>query len=270
MEFEFLRDIPGSLERARALYERVFTREAGRLEGEALWLERRTTLHVLGQELGPGSRVLDLGCGAGVYALPLAAAGHRVTAADLVPAHIEQLKARAAPGMALEAVCRDAQGVLDETPDGAYDTALCLGPMYHLREREERVRLLAGCARAVKPGGRVLAAFINNDWVIASMTLTQGGHGYILTGDYDKETFRCEDFPLVFHTLEQADGETGVAGLRVLRRVNADGLNEIMQGDFGALTPEERDAWFRFHLYLCEQPQHLGACNHWLYVCEPL
>ncbi len=58
--------------------------------------------------------------------------------------------------------------------------------------------------------------------------------------------------------------------LRVLRRVNADGLNEILQEDFRALTPEERDAWFRYHLYLSEQPRHLGACNRWLYVCEPM
>ncbi|NLE70015.1 MAG: methyltransferase domain-containing protein, partial [Clostridiales bacterium] len=92
---EHLRQIKGSLDRTRAVYEEVFTREQDRITGEGLWLERLTTLHVLGQELQPSSSVLDLGCGTGVYALPLAQAGHQVRAVDLVPHHIEQLKEQA-------------------------------------------------------------------------------------------------------------------------------------------------------------------------------
>lgn len=269
MDFMKLARIEGSQARAQALYESIFTHEEGRLRhGGALKLEALTTLHILSEEITPKSRVLDLGCGTGVYALPLAEAGHEVSAVDLVPAHIQQLQDKIKPGISLKAVCQDAQQALDGVADASFDAVLCLGPMYHLRSQAERVKLLAGCARVLRPGGRVLIAFINNDWVIATQTLRYDGGSYLTQGAYDHESFRVADFPFVFHTLSQADGETKKAGLRVLRRVNTDGLSEMLEDKVAAFTPEEYAQWFRYHLYLCEQPEHLGACNHWLFVCS--
>ena len=269
MDFAKLARIGDSRARALALYEGIFTDEEGRLRrGEALKLEALTTLHVLFEELKPESRVLDLGCGTGVYALPLAEAGHEVVALDLVPAHIDVLKAKITPGLRLEAVCQDAQEALDGMPDASFDQVLCLGPMYHLRTEMERVRLLSACRRVTKPGGKVFIAFINNDWVIATQTLRYEGGGYMTQGDYDKDSFRVEDFPFVFHTLKQAAQETGKAGLKTLRRVNTDGLSEMLEDRFAGFTSEEYAQWFRYHLYLREKPEQLGACNHWLFVCE--
>lgn len=265
---EHLRSINTSLERTRALYQDVFTQEQKRLEG-ALWLEKRTSLHVLGQELKPASRVLDLGCAAGVYALPLARSGHSVLAVDLVDHHIQSLKEQLEPGMALEAQVLDAQSAVDMQADASFDAVLCLGPMYHLVTEQERVQLLEGCLRVVKPGGKVFLSFINNDWVIATMTLDNGEDtSYITMGDYDKASFRCKDFPFVFHTLSQAQAEIERVGLQISRRINSDGLNELFRCQFAAFSPQEKDAWFAYHLNLCEQPHHLGACNHWLFVCE--
>lgn len=269
MDIDRLKAIEGSLERASALYEGIFTDERSRLSADRLWLEARTTLHVLGQELKPDSTVLDLGCGAGVYALPLASQGHRVLAVDLVPHHIEQLQAQTTLGMAIEARCTDAQSALDQCRDASFDAVLCLGPMYHLRTLAERLKLLRSCRRVLKPGGRLFVAFINNDWVIATMTLTSpdGSGSYIRDGDYDQRSFRADDMPFVFHTLEQADAELAAVGLTTRRRINADGLNELLIDRFRVFTKEERELWFRFHLYLCEKREHLGACNHWLFVC---
>lgn len=269
MDFAKLSIIEGSQARAQALYEGIFTDEDGRLRmGTGLKLEALTTLHVLFEELAPSSRVLDLGCGTGVYALPLAEVGHEVVAVDLVPAHIEQVKRKITPCLRLEAICQDAQAALDGMTDNSFDAVLCLGPMYHLRTEQERLKLLAGCRRVLRPGGRVFIAFINNDWVIATQTLRYDGGKYMTEGNYDQDTFRVDDFPFVFHTLAQAEAETAKAGLHILRRVNSDGLSEMLEDKFTAFTPDEYARWFRYHLYLCEKPEHLGACNHWLFVCE--
>ncbi|HEV8558797.1 MAG TPA: methyltransferase domain-containing protein [Actinophytocola sp.] len=46
-------------------------------------------------------------------------------------------------------------------PDGTYDATLLLGPLYHLLDRDDRVRALSEAARVIRPGGLVLAAAIS-------------------------------------------------------------------------------------------------------------
>ncbi len=266
MDFKELRKIDGEPARNRALYENIF-QEKDRLAGQAMSVERLTTLRVLQETLKPGSRVLDLGCGAGAYALPLAEAGHEVLAVDPVPLHIAQLKAAVRPGMVLEALQGEAPGALFMFPDGRFDAVLCLGPMYHLHSREERLLCLRECARVLKPGGRVFLAFINSDWVVATQTLRYDGGEYLLTGDYDRESFRVDNFPFQFHTLLEAEEEVGEAGLHILRQLSSDGLSEMHEQAVEAFTGEQFAQWLRYHRHLCEKQEFLGCGNHLLFVC---
>ncbi len=266
MDFDELRKINGETARNRALYEHVF-QEKDRLAGQAMSVERLTTLRVLNETLGPGSRVLDLGCGAGAYALPLAEAGHEVVAVDPVPLHVTQLRAALRTGMALHILQGEAPGVLEAFPDGSFDAVLCLGPMYHLHGREDRLLCLMECARVLRPGGRVFLAFINGDWVIATQTLRYDGGEYLLTGDYDRESFRVDDFPFQFHTLLEAEEEVGEAGLHIHRLMTSDGLSELHEQAVNAFTGEQFAQWLRYHRHLCEKPEFLGCGNHLLFVC---
>ena len=266
MDFDELRRIQGEQARNRVLYEQIFNEKA-RLSSRAMSVEKQTTLRVLGEELKPGSCVLDLGCGAGVYALPLAEAGHSVLAIDPVPRHIEEMRQEIKPGMKLETCIGDALGILSELPENLFDAVLCLGPMYHLHTREDRLRCLKEVARVLKPGGRIFLAFINSDWVIATMTLRYDGGDYLLNGDYDKDSFRCEDFPFQFHTLAEAEAELEEAGLYPRRRMTSDGLNEMHQTLIDGFTETQFSQWLRYHEYLCEKPEFLGCGNHLLFVC---
>ena len=47
-----------------------------------------------------------------------------------------------------------------EDADGSADVVLLLGPLYHLVEKDDRVRALAEARRVVRPGGVVVAAAI--------------------------------------------------------------------------------------------------------------
>lgn len=266
MDLEELRKIDGETARNRALYEHVF-QEKDRLAGQAMSVERLTTLRVLGETLRPGSCVLDLGCGAGAYALPLAEAGHKVLVVDPVPLHITQLKSAVRPGMALETLHGEAPGVLGAFPDGSFDAVLCLGPMYHLHSREDRLLCLRECARVLRPGGRIFLAFINGDWVIATQTMLYDGADYLLTGDYDRESFRVDDFPFQFHTLLEAEEEVEEAGLHIHRLMTSDGLSEMHEQAVDAFTGEQFAQWLRYHRHLCEKPEFLGCGNHLLFVC---
>ncbi|MGH8964411.1 MAG: class I SAM-dependent methyltransferase, partial [Actinomycetes bacterium] len=98
-------------------------------------LELLRTQELLRRHLPPApARVLDVGGATGVHARWLAADGYAVHVVDLVPEHV--VAAAGIPGVT--AVLGDARALAE--PDGAADATLVLGPLYHLLDRDERVR----------------------------------------------------------------------------------------------------------------------------------
>jgi len=103
------------------------------------------------------ARVLDVGAGTGRVAIPLARAGHRVTALDIDARLLDALGERAA-GTGIDTICADARTF--ELGDDDFD--LCLIPMQTvqlLAGPGERVSLLE-CARAHLRRGGLLALAI--------------------------------------------------------------------------------------------------------------
>jgi ubiquinone/menaquinone biosynthesis C-methylase UbiE len=110
----------------------------------------------------PGARVLDLGGGPGRYSIWLAELGFRTTLADLSPDLLgiarEQSKTAS---IDLEAIVEANAVDLSQSEDASFDAALCMGPMYHLIDSEDRVRAARELSRVVKPGAPVFVAFLN-------------------------------------------------------------------------------------------------------------
>ncbi|HEX5849894.1 MAG TPA: class I SAM-dependent methyltransferase [Rubrobacter sp.] len=139
-------------------------REEGRLPGAAAGrLEYLRTRELLARHLPPApATVLDVGGGAGIYALPLAGEGYSVHLIDPVPLHVEQASAASGdqPGAPLAgAEVGDARSL--SQADESVDAVLLLGPLYHLTAREDRLRVFREARRVVRPGGMVLAASIS-------------------------------------------------------------------------------------------------------------
>ena len=130
--------------------------EDGRLRSGAGRLELWRTQDVLRRLLPPApARVLDVGGGSGVHAQWLAADGYAVDLVDPVPLQVE--RAARLPGVT--ARLGDARAL--DAPDTSVDVVMLLGPLYHLPEREDRIRALAEAHRVLRPGGLVVAATIN-------------------------------------------------------------------------------------------------------------
>jgi SAM-dependent methyltransferase len=137
--------------------------ERDRLTADEDQLELLRTLEVLADVLpSPPADVLDVGGGPGVYASRLARLGYRVRLLDVMPLHVEQAKALAAlqPDAPFAADAGDARD-LQDCEDESVDVVLLLGPLYHLTEREDRVRALAEARRVLRSGGVVVAAVIS-------------------------------------------------------------------------------------------------------------
>jgi SAM-dependent methyltransferase len=125
-------------------------------------LELVRTLELLDRFLpAPPARILDIGGGPGVYAGILAKQGYEVCLLDLVPLHVQQAQAASAaqPAAPFEARVGDARDLTD--PDDSWDAALLLGPLYHLTERDDRLKALREARRVVRPGGPVLAVAVS-------------------------------------------------------------------------------------------------------------
>ncbi len=133
------------------------------LRGGAGRLEYLRTRELLARYLPPApATVLDVGGGAGVYALPLAREGYAVHLIDPVTQHVEQ--AREASALQRDtplagAEVGDARRLLWD--DKSVDAVLLLGPLYHLTSRDDRLQALQEAYRVVRPGGVIAAAAIS-------------------------------------------------------------------------------------------------------------
>lgn len=124
--------------------------------------EYERTKEIIARYVSPERPViLDIGGGTGAYAFWLAEAGYDVHLLDLVPRHIAMARQKAHQySMHLASLSiGDARSL--PFKDGCADLVLLLGPLYHLTERDERLRALRESARVVRRGGRVLCAAIS-------------------------------------------------------------------------------------------------------------
>ena len=114
-------------------------------------------------------KILDVGAATGRYSVPLAEEGYDVTAVELVKHNLARLKAK---GSSVKAYQGNAMK-LKRFEDNTFDVVLVFGPMYHLHEKEEKKRALSEAKRVVKPGGKILVAYIMNEYSVITYAIKE-------------------------------------------------------------------------------------------------
>lgn len=127
-------------------------------------------LNRLGPE--PGTRMLDVACGAGQIAIPAARAGVRVTGIDIATNSIEAARSRArAEGVEVRFEEGDAEMIAYE--DAAFDLVVSLiGAMFAPRPEQVAAELVRVC----RPGGRIAMANWTPEGFVGQMFKAVGRH----------------------------------------------------------------------------------------------
>ena len=106
-----------------------------------------------------------------------------------------------------------------------------------MKNDADKQKCISEVKRVCKDGGKIFFAFISNDFVF----LTEFGYdaNYFSNGDYDKETFKLNDFPFVFHTVGAARKLLADGGINIIHEVASDGASELLAARINEMSDED-------------------------------
>ena len=224
-------------------------------------IEFITSMRLLLSHLPKGCSVLDCCAAGGAYAFPLAAEGYRVTASDLVQAHVDILVERNNDGK-LDCIYQGDVLDMSRFEDGAFDAVLCMGALYHLMERSDREKCVAECLRVLKTGGIFVFAYINRNAVyinhfLNNLSDSANGRAILKTGING-----------VFYTMDFGEPQELVSGfpLQKITDASVDGLIYPLKTRLNEATDDEFAAYMEYHFATCEQPSINGHSMHGLWI----
>ncbi|HEX2883534.1 MAG TPA: methyltransferase domain-containing protein [Candidatus Limnocylindria bacterium] len=204
------------------------------IERSVAWLARSF-------DLGPGRRVVDLGCGPGLYAARLARSGASVTGVDFSARSIEHARETAErEGSSVSYAVAD---YLEWEPGDPYDLALMIYCDYGAMGPDQRRRLLERVRALLAPGGAFvfdvdsMAAFEDREEAVAYAPRLMDGfwsaqpyYGFLNTFVYPTERASLDRYVIVeadrtrmfstwvtYFDPEPLETELGAAGFRIDR-----------------------------------------------------
>ena len=223
------------------------------------------------------AKVLDVGGGAGVYAIPLAAAGYQVHLIDPVPLHVEQAKAASlAAGRPLASVAVGDARDLGAAGAG-FDAVLLLGPLYHLTSRADRITALREARRVARPGGVVAAKALSRFYpvfeeIARGLPADPGRAGrtarFLADGQFRNPGGDPANFTTsYFHRPEELAAEIREAGLSLRQFVAPSGGVKLLPGLSELLdVPGQRDHVLSVLRRLEAEPSLLGMSQNFLAI----
>lgn len=209
--------------------------EIGRLERGLGIIEAARTKELISRFIKPGMTVYDVGGGIGYYSDWLAAKGYTVSLYELAPSAVQYAKEHQTAHY--YAAAADARAL--PVQEGSCDALLLMGPLYHLMDKEERLKALCEAYRVLRPGGLLIATgiskFSSATWALsvyrtANNFIDDEVYMNMLRGELIKgEHHRPEKYPnfiaeAYFHTPGAFAAELSESGFNVSEMLAIEGI----------------------------------------------
>ncbi|WDV45924.1 methyltransferase domain-containing protein [Clostridiaceae bacterium M8S5] len=229
-------------------------------------VEFDTSIYYLNKYIKTNYSILDVGAGTGAYSFFYANKGNKVTAIDLSPDNVNIMKNKLTnyDNINLTINTGDATDLKDYI-DKSYDIVLCMGPIYHIKSLELKIKCITQCLKVLKNGGILAIAFINKH---AGIVNEFARNKNTINDDNIFETFNNHNEECCF-TFTQADDIRNIMNtfdVTEIKCVATDGIGYMMKNVINSYTEDEYQKWLRFHISTCEKTDLIGYSLHGLMI----
>lgn len=239
-------------------------------------IEFEITKRYLNEYVKKGDSVLDVGGGPGRYSMYLAEKGCKVHLLDLSSKNLEFAKNKSVElNIPIEEFFHADVLHMSKKVKGQYDVILCMGPLYHLPEEEDRINAIKNCLSHLKPGGVLLVSFISAYAPVIDIlkkypeairgrkeillgylkdgTNIVGPENQGFTNAYFMNPHQIIPFMNQFDLIEKTI--TGV-----------EGISAQSEGRINSLNESDYREWIELIYETSKDPITWGACEHFLYI----
>ncbi len=207
-------------------------------------------------------KILDVGAGTGRYSVALSEEGYDVTAVELVKYNLGILRSKGSDVKAYQGNALN----LSRFADHSFDLTLLFGPMYHLFHFEDKCQALSEAVRVTKPGGRIMVAYLMNEYGVLLYGFRDGHVRECLEdGRLREEDFHCVSTPRDLYDyvrLEDIQKLNETVGVHRERILTPDGPANYMRQTLHSMDEQTFQLFIKYHLSVCERSDLLGAAAH--------
>jgi len=259
-------------------YNKIAIHELERLNNPYSLIEFESTMFLIKKYFPNRGNILDLGSGPGRYSVELAKSGYDMTLLDLSQAELdiarEQFEEHGLSSHGFHCSCALD---LDQFADNHFDSILVLGPMYHIHEESDRIKVQNNVHRILKKDGIAIFAYINT-WGALKSSLYELSDSF-----HDKNNFKLmldEDLKLDsknafttvhFTTPPQAIKEMQKSDFEIISYAGAESFVSGMNLEIRKVKEKSKNLYNNYikaAAEYCEKPQYRDATEHLVIVVK--